>query len=176
MTFFSDGSTRDKLCILYLLRTMEIELTRLQLTSILSENAWIPYFEAQTYIHELEEDGLIAAIPRSFGQGYRLTQSGENTLELFLQRIPLSVREAYDAYAQANRDRLCDEKRFETSVQRLPSGAYGVSLKVLEKDKAILEVRIDAPEAKWAQHAAKTWSQKAESIYQFLFKTLMLDD
>ena len=47
----------------------------------------------------MEEDGLVAAVPRRFGQVYALSSRGQEVVDMFQERLPVSLRDDLDAYA-----------------------------------------------------------------------------
>ncbi len=174
-SYFSDGMTRHKLCIMYVLSVMRADLTRVQLTTILAQNDWVTYFDAQAGIAELEEAGLIAAIPYSYGQGYRLTKQGDEMLSLFIERLPKSLREQCNDYIEANREKLRAQVQYTSFVEKQPNGAYAVCLRALERDRTLFSIKLDVPDSATARHACRAWTEKAEVIYQHLVQALLLD-
>ena len=58
MSYFSDGFTKNKLIVLYVLREHGLELTREQFTTLSGERELMPFFELQSAVSELEEEGL----------------------------------------------------------------------------------------------------------------------
>ena len=93
MAFFSDGFTKSKLMVLYFLNELSVDLTKEQIATFSAAYELIPYFELQSAIYELEEEGFLAAVPRPYGQAYCLTPKGKETLGMFVERLPQSVRD-----------------------------------------------------------------------------------
>ena len=69
MPIFAHGVPKDKLTILFFTRAADLDITREQLYRAMVENDCMSYFDFQTAMAEMEEDGFHAAIPRTFGQG-----------------------------------------------------------------------------------------------------------
>jgi hypothetical protein len=173
MTFFSREVTRDKLLVLFLLKELGIELTRTQLSDIIVTNGWIKYFDLMTCLSELEEDGFIAAIPRPFGQGYRLTERAGEALSMFSAQLPMSLREELSSYAEKSRDDLRRETQFSAEFSRAQSGGYNVSLKVMETSAVIMQIDLLMPERDSAKLVCDNWESCAESVYAFTLGKLM---
>ena len=91
MAFFSEGYTKSKLMVLYFLNELSVDLTKEQIATFSAAYELIPYFELQSAIYELEEEGFLAAVPRPYGQAYCLTPKGKETLGMFVERLPQSV-------------------------------------------------------------------------------------
>ncbi len=173
MAFFSHEVTRDKLSILYILNLLDIGLTRQQCIDIMLVNGWANYFNVVTALTELEEESLIAAIPRPYGQAYRITQEAREALEMFKARIPITLRNAYEDYIRENRERLTRETQVIATMHRESQGSYMVDLKVVEMDRVLLEISIGAPSKAHAQAACDAWPAAAEGIYANLVGALM---
>lgn len=173
MAFFSHAVTRDKLSILYMLRALDIEITRQQWINIMVGNEWINYFDLLSALTELEEDGYVAAIPRPFGHGYRLTERATQALEMFYKELPLSLRKAYDEYAKAHREELRRETQFQAISRPMPSGGFLVTLRVVEGASTLLEVKIQAPTNESANAACAAWESRSGDIYMYVLNTLL---
>lgn len=173
MAYFSQGESRDKLIILYFLRAIDIELTRDQLYRVFAEQGWMDYFDFHGALSTLEEDALVAAIPCAFGQGYRATPHGEDTLAMFEKELPFSLREDLQQYAKMNRALLRDQSQFAAYQTQLPEGAHLAVLRLMDKNTHILNISLQLPDAQLAQKACEAWPEAAGAIYQELLKRLV---
>ena len=173
MAFFSHAVTRDKLSILYMLRSLNIEITRQQWVNIMVGNEWINYFDLLSALTELEEDGYVATVPRPFGHGYLLTERATEALEMFYKELPLSLRTAYDEYAESHREALRRETQFQAISRPLPSGGFLVTLRVVEGNSTLLEVKVQAPTNESANAACAAWEARSEDIYLYVLNTLL---
>lgn len=118
MAFFSDGFTKSKLMVLYFLNELSVDLTKEQIATFSAAYELIPYFELQSAIYELEEEGFLAAVPRPYGQAYCLTPKGKETLGMFVERLPQSVRDDLTDYADACREKLRRETQFSAASEK----------------------------------------------------------
>lgn len=173
MPIFAKGETKDKLTILFFAREADLDLTQEQLYRAMVENDCMSYFAFQTALTEMEEDGLIAAIPRTFGQGYRVSARGEETLAMFEESLPFSLRERLKAYAAQNRSELEKETQIVSSMRELPGGAYEVELRVQEKTTVAAEMRLRVISRAMAQRVRKGWHERAEELYIYLLSRLL---
>jgi len=176
MAYFSHGDTRQRLMLLFFLQKVDFEITRNQLFRIFAENDWMDYFDFQTRLTELEEDALVAAIPCAFGQGYRITPQGEQTLSMFLEELPYSLREKLSASAAENRDAVRSEAQFYARQTAMPDGGYLAVLRLLDKTSHILDISMRFPTAQLAQAACDAWPRQAEGIYQAMLNALVPAD
>lgn len=173
MSYFSDSFTKNKLIILYVLRELGAELTREQLTTLSGERELMPYFDLQNAISELEEEGLLAAVPRVFGQAYSLTSRGRETIDMFAERLPLSLREELQEYVALSGDKVLRSAQYSSGMEKLPSGAYQITLKALEGDNEIVSLKLLLPDVEIARSACKQWKNRAGDIYRFVFASLL---
>ena len=100
MGYFSTGVTRDKLMVLYGLKSLGMQPTKAQLADFFCIYDLLGYFEVQNASYELEEEGLISAVPRPYGQAYFVTPQGEQTLDMFAVELPSSLRDKIAARAK----------------------------------------------------------------------------
>lgn len=174
MSFFSEGFTKSKLTVLFFLKELPVNLTKNQIATFSAAYDLIPYFELQSAIYELEEEGFLAAVPRPYGQTYCLTPKGEETLEMFVERLPQSMRDRISDYADECREKLRLETQFSTSVEKVGSnGACRLTLRAMEQRGDLLQIAILLPDNATANHAASLWPDKAEIIYKTVLSELL---
>jgi len=166
MSFFSHGEDRDRLAILYFMKQVGCELTREQLYRVMAVNDWMNYFDFQTALLRLAEDGYLTTFERTFGQGYMLSSEGFHILELFEKQLPHSYREAMKSYCEANRERLRRETQYSATCKRRKDGSSWVELKALDGDSVVLEMNFSAPTHELAQKAAERWPMCAQEIFR----------
>lgn len=177
MSFFSEGFTKSKLTVLYFLRELSVNLTKEQIVTFSAAYDLIPYFELHSAIYELEEEGFLAAVPRPYGQTYCLTPKGEETLEMFVERLPQSMRDDITDYADACREKLRLETQFSTAVEKVGTGsACRLTLRAMEQQGDILQLSILLPDNATASRAASLWPERAETIYKSILTELLRED
>ncbi len=175
MSYFSTGKSLEKLRIIYFLKKLGIGITFEQLSDVALENDWMPYFELRSMIYELEEDGYICAVPRAFGQAYCVTDKGNESLDMFIHTIPASIREQCDNYIEKNKKSLLRETQLTSFVEKISSEKYIVTLKAMEEDITLIEIKLCFGTNDLANKAAKRWTDKSSSIYRSITNEL-LDD
>lgn len=173
MPGFAQGIIKDKLAILFFLKVVAIDITREQLHRAIVENDCMDYFSFCSAMFELEEDGLIAAIPRAFGQAYRLTSKGEESLRLLEETLPFSVRVSLSAYAEAARTVMIAETQLSSSMDELPDGSYLVKLRAVEGNDTILNIEVRLASRNMANKMRRNWDTASEKVYEDLMKRLL---
>lgn len=175
MPIFAQGVTKDKLTILYFTRTCDLDITREQLYRAMVENDCMSYFDFQSAMHELEEDGFIAAIPRVFGQGYRVSARGEETLRMFEESLPASLRDKLMQYAAESREPMRRETQLTTGMEEQKSGGYRVHLKAQEQSTVVLDIELLVASRDMAQRIRANWEEASSGIYSYLLAHLLKD-
>lgn len=175
MPIFAHGDSKNKLLILFYESVCGIDILRDQLYRAMVENDCMSYFDFESAANELEEDGFIAAVPRVFGQSYRITVRGTETLGMFVESLPLSQRERLTAYANVHREPMRRETQFVTSMEELPGGAYKVHLRAQEETRVVLDIELPVASRAMAIRIRKNWDGASEGIYMYLLERLLRD-
>jgi len=173
MPFFAQGDLKNKLTILYFVRTAQWEITREQLYRAMIENNCMSYFEFQVAMAEMEEDGYLMAIPCMFGQVYRVTASGKDTLHMFEESLPFSLRTSLETYAEANRESMIRETQLVSSMEELYGGGYRVHLRVQDSKSSIVEISFDVISRSMAQRIRAGWQEIAGDVYMRILTSLL---
>lgn len=172
MSFFSEGVTKNKLTILYFMDRLGLSLTRDQITTVGAAYDLAPYFELQSAVAEMEEDGLLAAVPRPYGQAYALTSGGQDAVDMFKERLPVSLRDDLDSYADACREDIRRETQYTARIEQRPGGECLVRFLFVEKEDILLSIELMFPDAASANKAAAAWPRRAEESYCYLLSSL----
>lgn len=176
MPIFAQGVTKDKLSIMYFARVCDLDITHEQLYRAMVENDCMSYFDFQTAMHELEEDGFIAAIPRAFGQGYRVSVRGTDALAMFEESLQASLRERLERYAEAQREAMRRETQLTTAMQEQEGGGYRVHLQAQERSAVVLEIDMLVASRDMARRMRANWESASGDIYKYLLEQLLRDE
>ena len=175
MGYFSKGFTRDKLCALYFLDKFREDISLHTLCRLMHDNEWAPYLELHACMIGLERAGMVAAVPREFGQSYRITQSGLETIDVFKEQLPMSLRRAINRYIEENRDNLRKAAQYITDRKRLEDGSYHVTLTVIEEDSLVFKTVVHLANFDASLIAADNWDKTAYTLYSFAINQLLME-
>ncbi len=173
MPIFVHGSEKDKLTILYFIRSFSEGITQEQLYHAIYTCGCMEYFAYSQAISELEEDGYLAVVPCSFGQCYHLSAQGSDTLEMFQKSLPISLRKELDEYVQLNRDAIRREMQIVTGMEELKGGGYLVTLTVAEKTNLVLEIKLSLSSKEQALTMRANWEEHCSDLYDHIWDTLL---
>lgn len=180
---FNQDDTIDKLKLLFIMDKMEIPLTENSIIDITTRNNWINYMHCIDILSQLLNMGFIYKTNQSidddsdkdYEQRYAITYSGRECLSHFYQEIPSSLRESIDAFAKENRMFFKRSQEYVSEYAKNPDGSYKVTLKIKEPliNMSLLEVNLKAPSKSSAISACNKWTNKAATIFEFLYDNLI---
>ena len=165
MAFFSSGSDKEKLMILYSLKKAGIPLSREQIVGIMSENGLENYIDIAQHIMELEGNACLATVPTYRRQTIVLTTRGEEVVSLFAKTLPRSLRDGIDAYVERKLDDFRRENTSQAETRRISDTDYTTSLALVENGDAFFEIRIKLPSAKYTRIAERQWDRINQKLY-----------
>jgi hypothetical protein len=155
-----------------MLKSINIQLSELQILRIVSENNWLNYFDLKDCMFELMENRLVDQRDTPNGLFYSITDLGGETVFYLEKELPSSVRKAIDTYCQANRDDLRLETELFADYIKIDEGEYKVMLKVLENQVPVFELNLVTYSQTSAETFIKKWKDVAPKIYKSTYDKL----
>lgn len=173
MPYFTHGETKYKLIILYIIDRAGALLNSDQLYRTAILNSTMDYFAFWTATNELEEDGMLAAVKKPYGDCYGITDVGRDALGMFEKTVPESERKKLDAYLDANRGAFARETQIGSRIEKHPNGTATLHLTVSERGRAVFAVSLDTASEEQAIAMRSRWDETSESIYNYVWDTLL---
>jgi hypothetical protein len=167
-----EAIAQNKLLILYLLKSINIQLSELQILRIVSDNNWLNYFDLKECMFELIESHLVEQRDTPSGLFYSISEAGSNTVFYLEKELPASVRKAVDTYCEANRDELRLETELCADYIKIDEGEYKVMLKVLENQVPVFELNLVTYSQASAEAFINKWKHVAPKIYKNTYDKL----
>ncbi len=161
-----------KLMILYILDKVEFPLTQTQLTNFLLEKEYTTYFNIQQVLSELLEDKFISCNVIRNSTYYEITALGGESLSFFYNKISEPIREDIDSFLKVNKYSMREENSIRADYYKSKKNEYIASLKILERDNPIIDVRLSVPSEAEAEIICSNWSKKSSEIYAKIFSSL----
>jgi hypothetical protein len=155
-----------KILICYLLKSIARPLSFDNLNMILQHDGLCNYFEFAGALRELLISGHVDLIKQDREELYKTTPLGKETAAMFERRLPASIREkavntAIRLLAQIKRE---SENRIE--IAENPSGGFYVTCSVLDRDEALMTVKLLVGDRAQAQAAGRRFQQNPEIVYK----------
>ncbi len=165
--------TLYKLIILYMLQKVDFPLTNAQISEFILDKGYTTYFTLQSVLSELSEAGMIRAETIRNTSYYTLTESGEEALRYFQNRVSPSIREEVDEYMRVNKIKLRDEVSIVSDYYRNTANEFSVHCVVKEKYANPIDLTITVPDEASAKAVCNNWKKKCQQIYEHVMKELL---
>lgn len=165
--------TLYKLIILYMLQKVDFPLTHSQISEFILERGYTTYFTLQSVISELIESDMIRQETILNSSYYTLTESGEEALHYFQNRISKPIREEIDQYINDSKMQLRDEVSVIADYYKNTANEYSVHCVVKEKYSNPIDLTITVPDETQARTVCRNWKQRCQQIYEHVMKELL---
>lgn len=173
MFFDNNNLTVKKLIVLYIFKNIDIPLTKNQIINITLENNLIDYFTLQECITELETSDLIGIIESNQKPSYILTKSGQQTIDVFEERIDTSIKDLIRKFISENKEKIKKETEILSNFYEKSENEYIVNLKVIENQITIIDLTLSVVSAKQAKLISEKWKNMAHKVYGDLISSLI---
>ena len=165
----------NRLIILYLMYQMDMPLSWEHLYNF-AVSDYMDYFEFQTYITEMEQNGIIETNKDDNVTYYSLTDDGEKTVNTFSKLIPESKRKSIISYVRKNKGVIKKEYAVSANYFQYDENEYIVKCSFIEDDVTLMELNLTVVTKDMAKQVKKNWKQNVSTIYNNLLQSLLSDD
>lgn len=165
----------NKLIVLYILKLVKQPISNTQLTEIILENNFINYFTLQQYINELLDSKFIENTEVSNKKAIKLTSKGDSVLSFFQDRISPSKISTLSEYIKAHIDLIKKELTIHSDYTIGKNDTFIVSMKALEDDSPLMDLKISVPTKKGATYLCSKWQENPSEIYTEIMNLLFND-
>ena len=169
----SEPFTLYKLIILYMLQKVDFPLTKSQISEFILDRGYTTYFTHQYDLYELAESDMIRQEIILNSSYYSLTESGEEALYYFQNRISKSIRDEIDTYISENKMQLRDDVSVLADYYKNTANEYSVRCIVKEKYSNPIELTITVPDEVQAKIVCRNWKDHCQHIYEHIMKELL---
>jgi predicted transcriptional regulator len=166
----------NKLSILYYVQCLGIPLTNSQIIDYFLENNLINYFDLQQFLIDLVSGGFLDCLETRSSNFFGITPKGTEILNFFKKRIPATIRESIESFADINREHMRKESQITADYAKIYPGEYEVTCKVIEKELTLMELKINVATSQQAKTLCNNWKTGAPEIYRFIIQRLVHPD
>ena len=171
MPYFTHGETKNKLILLYIADRAGAIPTRAQLYRTAILNSEMEYFAFEEALGALLEDGLVAEVPKAFGDCLGVTDLGREALAMFEKSVPENERRKLDEYLDTHRGDFLRETQISSRIEKGESGVT-LHLYITEADRTILAVSLAAASEEQAMAMRSRWEEAGEPVYNYIWDIL----
>ncbi len=163
---------RAKIVILYILDYFAVPLTKEQFVDFVSAEELINYFDLQTYTDDLMKVGHIE-LSESEGKNYLLiTDSGKDTVELFLSEINQPLRRRLNDAIDEKKKSFNIKTNIMAEYVKLDENEYNVQLTINEGAYRLMYIDLNVLTNKDAKKICENWRNNARYMYGDLLHLL----
>lgn len=167
-----DPLTLYKLMTLYMLNKVNFPLTNAQLSGFFQDKGYTSYISFQQVLTELEETELISYETIRNTYYYKITKDGIETIEFFVNKIPVKVIDDMDIFLVDNKYELRNE--VSTIADYYSSNQdFIVNCKIKEGNATLIDMNLSVPSEDVAEMMCNNWRNASQDIYSTVMKTLM---
>lgn len=163
--------SENKLILLYIIHEKE-NIKAADLYDFVLYHGYMEYFALQNYMAELEETALVVEMPQGGEVYYTTLPEGDMIIEMFRARIPHSIREDIRNYAQHSPDNESPLLGADAEIRKINDEHYEVHCRVLDYDRAVMDLLKTAASEEMANRIRNAWMQKGLSFYRNITKEL----
>ena len=172
MAFFTGGQGKVKLLMLYIIERFRTPITKEQLYTAMVTVDKTGFFEMSELLSELEQEQYVLSVPVRQQQLLYITEKGSRLLAAFEREIARSVRDEVTGYADEHREEAKRSNCVVFDAVPQPDGSYRLELSILEKDRVLFEIDLDAPDPASANRVRENWLKDADGVYIDTLKRL----
>lgn len=163
---------RAKIIILYILDYFNIPLTREQFAEFIAQEELLNYFDLLKFTDELLQVGHIEETD-SEGRTYILiTDSGRETVELFLNNISQTMRRKINDAIDEKKKSFNSRTNIMAEYVKLDESEYNVQLTINEGAYRLMYIDLTVLTNKDAKRICDNWRNGARFLYGDLLQIL----
>jgi predicted transcriptional regulator/septum formation topological specificity factor MinE len=165
--------TEYKLILLYIIQSVDIPLNNLELTNVVLDCQLMNYFIMQQLLNDLIEDKSIIHASVDDRRIYTLASEGKETLDYFIDRIPIGRKKRIDEYLKNLKPEIQKKVRIISEYVPVSETEYVVNLKAREHSFNLINIDITTGSKKDARLICENWDKNSDSIYQEIVSSLL---
>lgn len=170
------GSNREKaqnkIILLYMIDTLGIPVSNLQITKLILEKKFMNYFLLQQFLNELQDSGFLLTEVVDGKTMYMITPSGKQALEYFSSHIPPGIKDSIRNSLAAVKTNIKNETRITSDFVPESENKFVVSCKVREDDFSLMEIMIATGTKSDARLICINWKKHTQQIYSEIIEIL----
>jgi len=162
-----------RLVILYTLKCFKVSMTEGDLQSALVWNEVLDYFTMMDFLLDMEKIGLVSTVTIEGYVRYDITKKGHETLGMFKEQIPFSIRDRIYTLAEKHLSRLERGREIVADVVPIDERKYLAKCGIYEFGMPLMELSIFAGTRKHAENIAKKFEEESASLYKTILEKII---
>ncbi len=172
--YFSDVQIR--LIVLYTLKTFNISMTLENFQDVLVFDGPLDYFTLMHFLFDTQKLGLISTYELEGKTRYDITPHGEETLGLFVDKIPPAAIKHIGRAVAETRHNIDISQQINATVVPIDIGKFCAKCGIYERGLPLFEINFMAGGENEAALIAERFRSNAESLYADFVEKLLTDN
>ncbi len=165
----------NKLLLLYILKQIDLPLTKNQLTEIVLENNLLNYFTLQQYISELISANFIEQNEINDKSRLVVTLNGDKVLNMFSNRLSDMKKNLVDDFVKKNINIIKNEISLSADYTIANNNSFTVNLKATENDITLIDLKLNVVSNNQARELCSKWKNHSSELYTKIINILIED-
>ena len=170
-----DALTLYKLIILFMLEHADGSLTNAQVSNFMLEMDYTNYFNIQSAISMLEENGFITTETIRNSSHLHITSEGSAVLGYCIDDISEAIKQDVHQYLQKHKQEIREEMSVVADYFEVNKEEYIARCIVREGSSNIIELNLNVASEEEANTICSKWKEKSQEVYAYLIQQLLAD-
>lgn len=171
-----EGLLLYKLIILFMLDRTDYTMTNSMISNFIIGKGYTNLFNLHETLSELIASEFISTDTIRDTIHYKITNSGEEALSLFENRLSYAIKQDILEYLKAERINVKNESEITADYFYNDSNWYTVQCIIKDRKEILLDLKFDVPTKSQAETICNNWRGKSSSIYEYLVNQLWLTE
>lgn len=164
---------QTRLILLYTLRAFRISMSTENLMKVIVWNGILDYFTMMDYLLDMMNIGMVKTIVIEEETRYDITPKGLQSVELFSNKIPLSIRDHIDDAVEDLQQDMDRGREIVTDIVPLDRRRFLAKCGIYDRNVPLLEINLFAGTRSQAEEIAKRFESEASSLYAAILEKIV---
>lgn len=167
-----EGLLLYKLIILFMLDRTNYTMTNSIISDFVIGKGYTNLFNLHEALSELIDKDFISTDTIRDTIHYTITNSGEEALSFFENRLPYAIKQDILEYLKAEKINVKNESEIYADYFFNDSNWYTVQCVIKDRKETLLDLKFDVPTKSSAETICNNWRKKNSDIYSYLVNQL----
>lgn len=167
-----EGLLLYKLIILFMLDRTDYTMTNSMISDFIVGKEYTNVFNLHESLSELIDSDFISTDTIRDTIHYKITNSGEEALSYFENRLPYAIKQDILEYLKAEKINVKNESEIYADYYYNDANWYTVKCIIKDRRETLIDLKFDVPAKSQAECICNNWRAKSSSIYEYLINQL----
>lgn len=171
-----EGLLLYKLIILFMLDRTDYTMTNTLISNFIIEKGYTNMFNLLEALSELIDNNFISTDTIRDTIHYKITDSGEEALSYFENRLPYAIKQDILDYLKSEKINVKNESEIYADYYYNDMNWYTVQCIIKDRKEVLMDLKFDVPTKSQAETICNNWRSKSSSIYEYLVNQLWISE